>query len=171
MFSNLIRQAFRQLQEGVRALPRSPAATNASPEGAAKSLKRVALIVGALLTASVVNALPGTEDEIRSRLVPAGTLCRAGDDCGVVVAAGPAVARSGEEVYSQFCFACHDAGVGGAPKKGDAAGWEPHIAKGMDALWSTMQNGLNAMPPKGTCANCSDDELRAAMNFLVDSAK
>jgi len=130
------------------------------------------LLLSALTSTGAANAVaPGTEDEIRSRLAPVGQLCRAGDDCGVVVAAAPTEPRSGEEVYNSFCFACHATGVGGAPTLGDTAAWEPRMAKGMDALWGTMQNGLGAMPAKGTCMNCSDDELRASMNFLVDSAK
>jgi len=132
----------------------------------------LALLLSALSFGGPVNAVaPGTEDEIRARLAPVGQLCRAGDDCGVVVAAAPTEPRSGEEVYNSFCFACHATGVGGAPTLGDSAAWEPRMAKGMDALWGTMQNGLGAMPAKGTCINCSDDELRASMNFLVDSAK
>jgi len=88
-----------------------------------------------------------------------------------VVATAGGGARSGEEVYNQHCCACHANGVGGAPKVGDTAAWEPRIAKGMDALWTTMQNGLNAMPPMGTCMTCSEDELRASMNYLVDLGK
>ncbi len=133
---------------------------------------RPGLIALLVLAASVVTALPpGTEREISARLTPAGKICRAGDDCGVAVAAAPTGPRSGEEIYNSFCFACHTTGVGGAPKMGDVAGWAPRIDKGMDALWGTMQNGLNAMPAKGTCMNCSDDELRASMNYLVESGQ
>jgi cytochrome c5 len=50
---------------------------------------------------------------------------------------------------------------------GDAAAWQPRIDKGMDTLWQHTLNGLNAMPPKGTCMACSDEELRAAMDHMV----
>ena len=163
MFPKRIRQVVRQLTGG-----------GVSAIGSSRSCADLGKAIFALLAmvcATSLNAVPpGTADEIRTRLVPAGQLCRAGDDCGVAVAAGPTAVRSGEEVYNQFCFACHATGVGGAPKVGDTAEWEPRIAKGMDALWTTMQNGLNAMPAKGTCVNCSDDELRDSMNYLVDSA-
>ena len=79
-----------------------------------------------------------------------------------------AAARDGQTVYKTACFACHDAGVAGAPKLGDKAAWAPRIAKGNDALYSTLQNGLNAMPPKGTCMNCSDDELKAVLDYMVE---
>jgi len=133
---------------------------------------RALALTTAVLLAGHVNALPpGTADEISERLTPAGSLCRAGDDCGVAADAGPVEPRSGEEIYNNFCFACHGTGVGGAPKLGDVAEWEPRIAKGMDALWNTMQNGLNTMPPKGTCMNCSDDELRDSMNYMVEQGQ
>jgi cytochrome c5 len=110
---------------------------------------------------------PGTNDEISARLKPAGELCKAGQACGqATAAAAGGAARSGEEVYNKFCFACHATGVGGAPKKGDAAGWAPHLAKGNDAIWKSVINGLNAMPPKGTCMNCSDEELKDAIAYM-----
>ena len=52
-----------------------------------------------VLLAWGVHALPGTEAEIRDRLVAAGQLCRTGDDCGVVAAAGPVEPRTGKEIY------------------------------------------------------------------------
>jgi len=79
-----------------------------------------------------------------------------------------AAARDGQTIYKTACFACHDAGVAGAPKLGDAAAWAPRIAKGNDALYSSLQNGLNAMPPKGTCMNCSDDELQAVLDYMIE---
>lgn len=110
---------------------------------------------------------PGTNDEISARLKPAGQLCKAGDPCGQA-SAGTAggEARSGEQVYNQFCFACHATGVGGAPKKDHPDEWAPRLAKGNDAIWKSVINGLNAMPPKGTCMNCSDDELKGAITFM-----
>jgi cytochrome c5 len=112
---------------------------------------------------------PGTNDEISARLKPAGQLCKAGEACGQATAAtAGGEARTGEQVYNQFCFACHTTGVGGAPKKGNAAEWAPRLAKGNDAIWKSVISGLNAMPPKGTCMNCSDDELKGAITFMSE---
>jgi len=124
-----------------------------------------------VLLAWGVHALPGTEAEIRDRLVSAGKLCRTGDDCGVVVAAGPVEPRTGQEVYDQYCFACHSTGVGGAPIVGDIAAWQPRLDKGADTLLSTMKSGINAMPPMGTCMNCSDDELQASLNHMAQAGQ
>ena len=82
-------------------------------------------------------------------------------------AAAPAAARSGEAVYNASCLACHTTGAAGAPKLGDAAAWASRIAAGKDALMANAINGLNAMPPRGACANCSDDEIMAAIDYIL----
>jgi cytochrome c5 len=110
---------------------------------------------------------PGTNDEISARLKPAGELCKAGQSCGqATAAAAGGAARSGEAVYNQFCFACHSTGVGGAPKLHNVADWTPRLAKGNDVVWKSVTAGLNAMPVKGTCMNCSDDELKSAITYM-----
>jgi len=82
--------------------------------------------------------------------------------------AGDAAAgRTGEQVYSSYCSACHAVGVAGAPKTGDTAAWSARAEKGMDAVLANATNGLNAMPPKGTCADCSADELKAAIEHML----
>lgn len=78
-----------------------------------------------------------------------------------------AAAADGEKIYKGTCLACHAAGVANAPKLGDKAAWAPRIAKGDDALLSSVTKGLNAMPPKGGCMTCSEDDLRAAVAYMV----
>lgn len=79
--------------------------------------------------------------------------------------------RSGEAVYNAACVACHATGVAGAPKFGNAAEWAPRIEKGIDALMNSALNGLNAMPPRGTCGTCSDEELKNAVEYMVSNAQ
>jgi cytochrome c5 len=81
-----------------------------------------------------------------------------------------AATRSGEEVYSSACIACHASGVAGAPKVGDTGAWQARAEKGVDALLSNAENGLNAMPPKGTCGDCSQEELKAAINYMLSQS-
>ncbi len=129
------------------------------------------LFLGALLFAPTVSAVPpGTQDEIRARLQPDGSVCRKGDACGTAVAAVATGPMSGEQVYNQFCFACHATGVSGAPMYGNAEQWAPRAAKGMDELLKTSINGLNAMPAKGTCMNCSDDDIKGAVQYMLDGS-
>ncbi|MEQ9545728.1 MAG: cytochrome c5 family protein [Marinobacter sp.] len=137
-------------------------------------MKRVlaAVLLGFGLTAGAVMA--SVEDEIRARIAPVGEVCVQGDDCGSAAApveeasSGP---RSGEEVYSAVCMACHDTGAAGAPKKGDAAAWSPRIDKGLETLVDHAINGFNAMPAKGGCSNCPDEEIEAAVEFLVSESQ
>ena len=99
------------------------------------------------------------------------TICRAGDECGSAAAVVDTGPLSGEDVYNQFCFACHATGASDAPLFADAEAWAPRIAKGMDTLVSSTINGLGMMPAKGTCMNCSDDEIAAAVDYIVETAQ
>ena len=114
---------------------------------------------------------PGTDDEITARLAPFGNLCRAGDDCGAstaTVASGP---KSGVDVYNQFCFACHATGASDAPLFADNEAWAPRLAKGMETMMASTLDGLGMMPPKGTCMDCSTEELQAAVDYMVEEAQ
>lgn len=138
-----------------------------------KSVKWLAglVIVACTVFAAAQQVPPGTDAEIRERLAPFGQVCRTGEECGEVASASANGARSGQQVYDQFCTACHATGVAGAPLLGDAAAWAPRIDQGMDTLWEHTLNGLNAMPPKGTCMNCSDEELRGVLDYMVAEAE
>ena len=75
------------------------------------------------------------------------------------------------ELYPRTCAVCHAAAVAGAPKFGDAAGWKARIdAKGMDALIKTINTGLNAMPPKGMCMDCTPTEYKALIEYMAKGA-
>lgn len=82
-----------------------------------------------------------------------------------------AVNPAGEKLYKSVCFACHATGVANAPKFGDKAAWEPFIKTGMDAMVKVAMQGKGAMPPKGGAANASEEDIRAAVQFMVDAAK
>ena len=77
-----------------------------------------------------------------------------------------AFAQDGKAVYDTACQVCHSMGVAGAPKAHDAAAWEPRLAKGADALVSSVKSGLNAMPPGGMCTDCSDEDYKKAIEFM-----
>jgi cytochrome c5 len=79
--------------------------------------------------------------------------------------------RSGKEIYNKSCTTCHAAGVANAPRLGDVAAWNERLAKGMDTLYLNAKNGLNAMPPKGLCMDCTDEELNAAVDYLIAGSK
>ena len=87
-------------------------------------------------------------------------------------AAAPALSAAveGKALYDKACFACHAAGVAGAPKFGDKAAWAPFIAQGMETMVKIAISGKGAMPPKGGSA-ASDAEIHAAVQYMVDNAK
>ncbi|CAO3866843.1 c-type cytochrome [Achromobacter mucicolens] len=82
-----------------------------------------------------------------------------------------AVNPAGEKLYKTACFACHATGVANAPKFGDKAAWEPYIKTGMDTMVKVAITGKGAMPPKGGAANASEEDIRAAVQYMVDAAK
>lgn len=86
-------------------------------------------------------------------------------------AAPAAAAIDGEKIYKGICFSCHDVGVAGSPKLGDKAAWAPRIATGKDALLNSALHGKNAMPAKGGNPALSDDEVKAAVDYMVGQAE
>ena len=134
-------------------------------------IKKILVAQAAVVALWAVSAQAATNDDIAERLKPVGEVCIQGEECA---AAGPAAAAagggalSGEEVVGKFCNACHGTGLLNSPKVGDTAAWQARADEkgGLDVLLANAITGINAMPPKGTCASCSDDELMAAIKQM-----
>ena len=90
---------------------------------------------------------------------------------GIAIAALPGWAADGKAVYDKTCVACHASGVANAPKFGDKAAWAPRVATGKDAMFSSVIKGKGAMPPKAGAADLKDDEIKAAIDYMVAAAK
>lgn len=90
---------------------------------------------------------------------------------GLTLFAAGAFAQPDMAKYDKSCKVCHAAGAAGAPKTGDVAAWEPRMAKGMDVLLVSVNNGLNAMPPKGMCFDCSDADYTALIEYMAAPAQ
>jgi cytochrome c5 len=125
---------------------------------------------------------PEYQAAVDERIEPFGKLVLDGETVAdevevarVVDAAEAPAVLTGPQVYNAACIACHGGGIAGAPATGDAAAWGPRIAQGMDALAQNAINGLQGsagyMPPKGGRADLSDDEIIAAVQYLVDQAQ
>ena len=69
--------------------------------------------------------------------------------------------------YQTSCNACHGTGAAGAPMLGDATAWEGRLGKGMDALMSNVINGVGAMPARGICMTCSDEDLQTIVDYML----
>lgn len=148
--------------------------------------------LGLLLFGNTAVAQQSIEDNIR----PAGQVCLAGQPCvgntvgsasaapapaaapqaavtaavevavEIVEAVAEVAAFDVESTYQMSCFACHGTGAAGAPILGDADAWTERMAKGMDAVMVNVMNGINAMPAKGLCMTCSEDDLLSLVNYM-----
>lgn len=138
---------------------------SAAPEQA-PTAEAPAAEVTAEAPAPVAEA-PQPATEMAEPVAEAAASVEAAAEAAADAPAAAAAVVDGEAIYKQSCMACHAAGVAGAPKLDDSEAWSPRLAKGTDALVQSVTNGLNAMPPKGGCMACSDDELRAAVEYML----
>lgn len=126
-----------------------------------------------------------------SRLLFALTLAAAVAACGQKEPAAPAAAPAaaapapaaepvaentvGKKVFGNVCSMCHAAGVAGAPKPGDKAEWAPRIAQGNETLYKHALEGFNGakgmMPARGGGTSLSDDEVKAAVDYMVAQSR
>lgn len=152
-----------------------------SAQNDAGFLRMFMIVLGALLAFTVIIIVlanmvgadmdAGKGDDpmkaaaVAERIKPVGqvNVGAAGADA---VAAAPAAPRSGSEVYTAHCFACHGTGAAGAPKVGDKGAWSGRVAQGLDALVTAAINGKGAMPPRGGSA-ASDAEIKAAVEHML----
>jgi cytochrome c5 len=78
----------------------------------------------------------------------------------------------GKEIYNHFCVNCHDQNPKiplGAPRVGKKEDWKKRIDQGMAQLFQHTDEGLNAMPPRGGCFECSDEQLRLAICYMIEN--
>ena len=127
----------------------------------------LALFVARAIGANAAEKARLAPREVAARIQPVGSLRVAGSEGAadaeetqpMQVAAVDTSGKSGEEVYNSACAACHTAGVAGAPKVGDKAGWETRAQQGLDTLVTHAINGKGAMPAKGGNASLTDAEV------------
>jgi cytochrome c5 len=82
----------------------------------------------------------------------------------------PVALKSGEQVYTAVCAACHNAGVAGSPKLGDAGAWKARLGQGYDTLVSHAVNGIRGMPAKGGNPNLNDVEVARAVVHMANAS-
>ncbi len=75
----------------------------------------------------------------------------------------------GAEVYNQACVMCHAAGISNAPLVHNQEQWNERKEKGMDVLLKNAISGINQMPPRGLCMTCSDEDLQAAIDYMMSA--
>lgn len=119
---------------------------------------------------------------IADRIRPVGQVFLPGEEVSAghpqvkeAVPAEPvATVLSGPQVFNEACLMCHGSGIGGAPTLDNAESWAPRIAQGKDMLYQHAIDGFSGqagyMPPKGARMDLSDDEVRAAVDYMVTEA-
>ena len=147
----------------------------------------VFFLIAMSVSQNTQESVLGNADEylavVSKRLEPFGTVNLPGDD---LTAEGPqsaeavtpepvAEVRTGPQVYNQACITCHGNGIGGAPMLTDAAAWESRIAQGLDTLRQHAVEGYTGsagyMPPKGGRMDLLDEEVYAAVDFMVSETE
>lgn len=117
-----------------------------------------------------------SEEAVARRIKPAGQVvlgespppAPAAAPAAVAKAAGPA---DGKGVFEKACNACHGAGLMGSPKAGDKAAWGPRLVQGKPTLYEHAIKGIRMMPAKGGNAALADDEVKAAVDYMLGMAK
>jgi cytochrome c5 len=135
------------------------------------------ILTAMVLVLSGAGSAASDNDDIIRRIAPVGTVCVAGDSC----AGGATLASAGngagpedpEQIYNTYCIACHGSGANNSPIRGDAVAWQPRLEKGVETLYQSALNGFNngAMPPKGLCMNCSEDAVKATVDYIISAVQ
>lgn len=139
-------------------------------------LKSNAVKLMGILLLGVTLSAHGLSDKqragIEQRIAPTGSVCMEGDSsCGAAMAVAGGSTKSPEEIYNTNCMACHATGAAGAPKMGDVAAWASRLDKGIEQVYANAINGINAMPAKGLCMSCSDDDVIAVVDYIFDNSQ
>ena len=121
------------------------------------------------------NARYGTSSGVTERVKAVGQMNLASNTAAssatTQVAATATAIIDGKKIYNGMCVACHGAGVAGAPRVGDKGAWAERIDKGATTLYANAINGVQGssgvMPAKGGNPALSDDEIKAAVDYMV----
>ena len=140
-----------------------------------KSLFVLAVSFTAAVFAGAAAATHLSDSNVKDRLEPVHKIYVEGDEVPQVSNTAPTTASSGPrepaDIYNTYCTACHASGVAGAPVMGDVAVWDERMSKGIETVYENAINGITAMPAKGTCSDCSDDEIKAVVDYMLEESK
>lgn len=82
--------------------------------------------------------------------------------------------QAGKKIFKEFCATCHDKKPLidiRAPRLGDKAAWNMKRKMGMPALLNITIMGVGAMPSRGGCFECSDEQLRETIQYILNQSK
>ena len=168
--------AFDHAINGFKAMPPRGGNSDLTDDEVKRAVVFMASKAGATWTAPPVAATaaaaaPAATPAKAAPATPPAPAVTAAAPAAAPAAAAPAAASDGKKIYESTCVACHGAGLAGAPKFGDKAAWAPRIKTGMPTLYQTAIAGKGAMPPKGGNLSLSDADVKAAVDYMVNSSK
>ncbi len=111
---------------------------------------------------------PSARQAIKERIKPIGEVNVVKQDSSNPGPSSTVQASLGKATYEIYCSVCHQDGIAAAPKFRNAENWKPRLGKEtIDELVASAKKGLNAMPRKGTCVECSDEDLKNAIQYML----
>lgn len=175
--------------------------TNPVPQTDAVFLKHFAMVLGFLVIVAIALGVlamviyskhppeqnPGLQKELEQRTAPVGGVYAGDTGRAAMQAAQEAATKAaaalvayggttdGKEVFGHLCHSCHEAGIAGAPKVGDKAVWAARVAQGLATLDTHAIEGYTGktgvMPAKGGNPSLTDEQVKAAVAWMVDQSK
>lgn len=137
---------------------------------------KLGLMILGLGVASAALAQSVRDQQIAERLQPVGSVCLAGEECATgasaavvtgSVAQAATAGFSAQGTYDQYCAMCHNTGMANAPRRDDADHWAARVEEvGLTTIINNAITGINAMPPRGMCATCTDEQIGEVVQYL-----
>jgi cytochrome c5 len=177
-WSNRIGQGYETLVshavQGIRAMPAKGGNPDLDDLEVARAVVYMANQSGAKFKEPEAKAAPAAAVAEAPTATPVAAQAPAATPTASPAAAPALAADAGQKLYGSVCIACHGAGVAGAPKFGDKAAWADRVKQGSNVLYEHAIKGYQGkngvMPPKGG-ASASDDEVKAAVDYMAAAAK
>lgn len=132
-----------------------------------------ALLFMVTLSASAQNTLSErTRAAISERIAPVTKICQQGESCAKTRPALQTAAvgeRTGDQIYQTVCSTCHDTGAGGAAKLDESEKWTAkRAARTLSQIYQSAIGGRNAMPARGSCVDCTDEEIKRTVDYMLE---
>jgi cytochrome c5 len=135
-------------------------------------------VVAIALVGSDKNLTEFQEKKVLDRIKPLGEVATTAEEARlaspiieVVKSKSSDGPMTAEQVYNTACMACHTTGAAGSPKIGDIAAWAPRIAQGNDVLFEHATKGFKGMPPRGGSPQLSDENITAAIEYIIGESQ
>jgi cytochrome c5 len=175
----------KHAMQGIRAMPAKGGNPDLDDVEVARAVVFMANESGAKFKEPEVKAAPAKSADASppdaAAVVAAAPAAAAMPAAAAPAATAPAAAApasvsadAGKKLYESACVACHGAGVAGAPKFGDKAAWADRIKQGPNVLHEHAIKGFqgkNGMMPAKGGSTASDEEVKAAVDYMTAAAK